>query len=163
MIVHADGQRSPSLSATISQDLAASLAVAEKRTLVVDMDPQANSTSGFGIDQERLKTTIYQVMVSREPLDRVIHKTEMEFLDIAPSHVDLVGAEDEEHHSGGKIPQRALEGQADGQSGGSDHRGEAGRLDAEEAQTHEHGQEQHEPAGHFGKEASQGLVELGTP
>ena len=78
---------------TTTVNLAASLAAAEKHTLVVDMDPQANATSGFGLNQEELEATIYQVMVSSKPLDQVIQKTNMDFLDIAPSHVDLIGAE----------------------------------------------------------------------
>lgn len=78
---------------TTTVNLAASLAAAEKHTLVVDMDPQANATSGFGLNQEELKSTIYQVMVSSKPLDQIIQKTNMDFLDIAPSHVDLIGAE----------------------------------------------------------------------
>ena len=78
---------------TTAVNLAASLAAAEKRTLLVDMDPQANSTSGLGINQEELDASIYQVMVSDKPLDEVVRKTKMKFLDIAPSHVDLIGAE----------------------------------------------------------------------
>lgn len=78
---------------TTAVNLAASLAAAEKSTLVVDMDPQANSTSGFGIDQDTIETSIYQVMVARKPLEQVVLSTNMEFLDIAPSHVDLIGAE----------------------------------------------------------------------
>ncbi|MGD8353455.1 MAG: AAA family ATPase [Pseudomonadota bacterium] len=78
---------------TTAVNLAASLAAAEKSTLVIDMDPQANSTSGLGLDQEELDANIYQVMVSTKPLDQVIMKTGMNFLDIAPSHVDLIGAE----------------------------------------------------------------------
>jgi len=97
---------------TTAVNLAASLAAAEKRTLVVDMDPQANSTSGLGVDQDRLERSIYQVMVSQEPLERVICKTGMEFLDLAPSHVDLIGAELElvSAISRETILRRALEG-----------------------------------------------------
>ena len=78
---------------TTAVNLAASLAAAEKRTLVVDMDPQANATSGFGVSTEGLEATVYQVVVSSMHLDQVIQKTNMDFLDIAPSHVDLIGAE----------------------------------------------------------------------
>lgn len=97
---------------TTAVNLAASLAAAEKRTLVLDMDPQANSTSGLGVDQDRLERSIYQVMVSQEPLERVICKTGMEFLDLAPSHVDLIGAELElvSAISRETILRRALEG-----------------------------------------------------
>ncbi|MDF1536423.1 MAG: AAA family ATPase [bacterium] len=78
---------------TTAVNLAASLAVAERRTLLVDMDPQANATSGLGVVSEELKATMYQVMVTSECLEKVVQKTELEFLELAPSHVDLIGAE----------------------------------------------------------------------
>ncbi len=78
---------------TTAVNLAASLAAAERRTLLVDMDPQANTTSGLGAQPEDLDATMYQVMVSSEPLEKVVLNTELEFLNLAPSHVDLIGAE----------------------------------------------------------------------
>ncbi len=78
---------------TTAVNLAASLAAAEKRILIVDMDPQANSTSGLGIKVGDLEDAIYQVIISNLSMKKVIRTTAMEFLDIAPSHVSLIGAE----------------------------------------------------------------------
>jgi chromosome partitioning protein len=78
---------------TTAVNLSACLAVAEKRTLLVDIDPQATSTSGLGIDKNALKQSIYEVLVGGVPLESVIQKTELSFLDLIPSHLRLVGAE----------------------------------------------------------------------
>jgi chromosome partitioning protein len=78
---------------TTAVNLSASLAVAEKKTLLVDIDPQATSTSGVGIDKSKLEGSIYEVLVQDLPLQTVIHKTELPFLDLVPSHLRLVGAE----------------------------------------------------------------------
>jgi chromosome partitioning protein len=78
---------------TTAVNLAASLAAAEKKTLVVDLDPQANTTSGLGIKVGDMEDTIYQVMVSDKPMSEVVRATGMEYLDVVPSHVNLIGAE----------------------------------------------------------------------
>jgi len=78
---------------TTAVNLAASLAVAEKRTLLIDVDPQANATSGLGVNPKRSEATIYQVLLGDLPLERAVIETEMKFLDLVPSHVDLIGAE----------------------------------------------------------------------
>ena len=78
---------------TTAVNLAASLAAAERKTLLLDMDPQANATSGLGTVSDELSATMYQVMVSTLTLDEVVLSTALEFLDLAPSHVDLIGAE----------------------------------------------------------------------
>lgn len=78
---------------TTAVNLASCLAVAEKRTLLVDIDPQANTTSGLGIDKEKLKLTIYEVLIDEKPVVEAIIKTEIPFLDLLPSHMRLVGAE----------------------------------------------------------------------
>ena len=78
---------------TTAVNLAASLAAAERKTLLLDMDPQANATSGLGAVSDELDATMYQVMVSTLKLADVVMKTELQFLDLAPSHVDLIGAE----------------------------------------------------------------------
>jgi chromosome partitioning protein len=78
---------------TTAVNLAASLAVAEKRTLLVDFDPQANASSGVGIDVSALPVTIYEVIINNEPADRSVRTTELPFLDVIPSHINLVGAE----------------------------------------------------------------------
>jgi chromosome partitioning protein len=78
---------------TTAINLAASLAVLEHKTLLVDADPQANSTSGVGFDPKNIKTSIYECIIDGvEPKD-VILKTETPNLDILPAHIDLVGAE----------------------------------------------------------------------
>ncbi|MCJ7509000.1 MAG: AAA family ATPase [candidate division Zixibacteria bacterium] len=78
---------------TTAVNLASCLAVAEKRTLLVDIDPQANSTSGIGLDKNKLGKTIYEVLINETPIEDVICKTEIPFLEVAPSHLRLVGAE----------------------------------------------------------------------
>jgi len=78
---------------TTAINLAASLGVLEFKTLLVDADPQANATSGVGIDPKTVKTSIYECLVSDiNPRDIVI-TTDNPNLDIIPSHIDLVGAE----------------------------------------------------------------------
>ena len=78
---------------TTAVNLSACLAVAEKKTLLVDFDPQATSTSGVGIDKNKLKKSIYEVLIDGISIEGVIQKTELDFLDVAPSHLRLVGAE----------------------------------------------------------------------
>lgn len=78
---------------TSAINLAASLATLEKKTLIVDADPQANSTSGLGFDPKSFNESIYECMVDElNPMD-LVRKTEMPFLDLLPSHINLVGAE----------------------------------------------------------------------
>lgn len=78
---------------TTAVNLAASLAVLEKRVLVVDADPQANASSGLNIDITKLETTIYECLINGESAEKAIQHTEMDKLDVLPSHIDLVGAE----------------------------------------------------------------------
>ncbi|MES2872364.1 MAG: AAA family ATPase [Bacteroidota bacterium] len=78
---------------TSSINLAASLAVLEYRTLLVDADPQANSTSGIGYDPRTIKASIYECIINEiDPLD-AIQTTDTPNLDLLPAHIDLVGAE----------------------------------------------------------------------
>jgi len=78
---------------TTSINLAAALAVLEFKTLLVDADPQANATSGVGLDPKKIKTSIYECIIdSVEPKDTII-TTETPNLDLLPAHIDLVGAE----------------------------------------------------------------------
>ncbi|MDB5029696.1 AAA family ATPase [Mucilaginibacter sp.] len=78
---------------TSSINLAASLAVLEYRTLLVDADPQANATSGIGFDPRNIKNSIYECIINQvDPHDAII-KTETPNLDLLPAHIDLVGAE----------------------------------------------------------------------
>ncbi len=78
---------------TTSVNLAASLAAAEQRTLLVDIDPQANATHGYGIDTSTLEKTVYEVLVNGLPVEQTICKTALPYLDVVPSHINLVGAE----------------------------------------------------------------------
>lgn len=78
---------------TTSVNLAASLAAAEKRTLLVDMDPQANAGSGVGIDRAALSSTVYDVIINDTPAAEAILSTELPCLKFMPSTPDLAGAE----------------------------------------------------------------------
>ncbi len=78
---------------TTSVNLGASLSVADKRTLLVDVDPQGNSTTGLGIDRSTLTKSIYQVLIGVSPLLDVLCPTELPGLSVAPATKDLIGAE----------------------------------------------------------------------
>lgn len=78
---------------TTAINLAASLAVLEKKTLLLDADPQANSSSGLGIDPKGVKLSIYECMVDGANIHQAIVPNELKYLHVLPSHIDLVGAE----------------------------------------------------------------------
>tara|TARA_X000001036_G_scaffold95868_1_gene88588 strand:- start:377 stop:1159 length:783 start_codon:yes stop_codon:yes gene_type:complete len=78
---------------TTSINLAASLAALEYKTLLIDADPQANSTSGLGIDQKSIIKTVYESMINEKIDQDSIIKSDVNFLEILPSDIDLVGAE----------------------------------------------------------------------
>jgi len=78
---------------TTTINLAASLAALEKKVLVVDADPQANASSGLGIDIKKVKNTIYEGLIGKCTPQESVHHTPFEQIDIISSHINLVGAE----------------------------------------------------------------------
>lgn len=79
---------------TTAINLASSLAVLEKKTLVIDADPQANTTSGLNFDPDSSqKNTLYQVLIGERRIEETVQDTELEYLKVITSHIDLVGAE----------------------------------------------------------------------
>ena len=78
---------------TTAVNLSASIAVAEKRVLLIDIDPQGNSTSGIGFSKEESNGTIYQALLKDSGLREMIQKTSLAYLDLVTSNTDLIGAE----------------------------------------------------------------------
>ena len=78
---------------TTAINLGAAFAVLEHRTLIIDADPQANSTSGVGFDPKNIKTSIYECLMDEVEPQNIILNTATPNLDLLPAHIDLVGAE----------------------------------------------------------------------
>ena len=78
---------------TTAMNLAASLAALEYKTLVVDADPQANTTSGVGVDPRTVSFSVYECMVNGTAIQDAIVNTDIDYLSVIPSRIDLVGAE----------------------------------------------------------------------
>ena len=78
---------------TTTINLAASLATLEKSVLVIDADPQANASSGLGVDIQKVDCSLYECIINKSDVREAIYTTDIDGLDIVPSHIDLVGAE----------------------------------------------------------------------
>ena len=78
---------------TTSMNLAASLATLEKKVLLIDADPQANASSGLGVDTNQVECSLYNALLGQLDIREAIYTTDIDGLDIIPSHIDLVGAE----------------------------------------------------------------------
>ena len=78
---------------TTAINLAASLAVLEKKVLIIDADPQANATSGSGFDIKNVKMSIYECLIDEANPNDLVLNSDIEGFDLLPSHIDLVGAE----------------------------------------------------------------------
>ena len=78
---------------TTTINLAASLATLEKNVLVIDADPQANASSGLGVNIQDVECSLYECIINKTDVRDAIYTTDIERLDIIPSHIDLVGAE----------------------------------------------------------------------
>ena len=100
---------------TTAINLAASLAALEHPTLLIDIDPQSNSSSGVGFDIKTIASSIYDVLVDGISIDDCKLKTEMPFLDLVPANINLVGAEIEmiERHGREQVLKNAIEANRD--------------------------------------------------
>lgn len=78
---------------TTAVNLASCLAIAEKKTLIIDADPQANASSGLGVDPRTLDISVYDVIINRQAIQDAILPTKIPNLEILPAHINLVGAE----------------------------------------------------------------------
>src|SRR5512139_43547 len=78
---------------TTAVNLAASLAVAEKRTLLVDCDPQGNASSGLGLAREGMGKHLYQLLINETEASEAIHSTDLAYLHLIPARTELIGAE----------------------------------------------------------------------
>ena len=78
---------------TTAINLAASLATLEKKVLLVDADPQANASSRLGVDIKEVECSVYECLIGKADITEAIYTTDIDGLDIVPSHINLVGAE----------------------------------------------------------------------
>ena len=78
---------------TTALNLSSTIAAAERKTLLIDMDPQSNATSGLGVNPKELQKSVYQSIIEKFPLQELILDTQLDFLKLAPANIKLVGAE----------------------------------------------------------------------
>ena len=78
---------------TTAINISASLATAEKKVLLVDLDPQGNATSGCGIDRKTLKASIYDALIGNTTLNEIVLPTDLKYFQLIPAGIDLIGAE----------------------------------------------------------------------
>ncbi len=78
---------------TTAVNLSASLALGKRKTLLIDLDPQGNASSGVGVEKGSVEENIYHVIIDNRELSEVIRETEFPYLSIVPSSIDLIGAE----------------------------------------------------------------------
>jgi chromosome partitioning protein len=78
---------------TTAVNLAAGIALTERPTLLIDLDPQGNATTGVGVNKRELARSIYHVLLEDVPIQEAVRSTELEYLALVPSDIDLVGAE----------------------------------------------------------------------
>ncbi|MBL8953132.1 MAG: ParA family protein [Myxococcaceae bacterium] len=78
---------------TTAINLAASLAAAERKTLLIDLDPQGNAGSGLGLNKAELHGDIYEALINDRPMAELLHATELKYLEVVPATPDLTGAE----------------------------------------------------------------------
>ncbi|MFV1950378.1 MAG: ParA family protein [Nitrospinota bacterium] len=78
---------------TTAINLSACLAMAEKKVLLIDFDPQGNTSSGIGIDRKEIGVSIYNILIGETDIKNAVYKTEMEYLCVIPATMDLIGAE----------------------------------------------------------------------
>ena len=93
MVISIANQKGGVGKTTTAVNLSASIAVSERKTLVIDMDSQCNTSSGFGISYNNTGNNIYHVLIGEKTIREVIRSTAIPYLDIIPSHPDLIGAE----------------------------------------------------------------------
>jgi len=93
MVISIANQKGGVGKTTTAVNLSASIAVSERKTLIVDLDPQCNATTGFGFFYNTLDGDVYQALIGKRSVKEVVRKTAVPFLDIIPSHPDLIGAE----------------------------------------------------------------------
>ena len=78
---------------TTAVNLAAALALAEKRTLLVDCDPQGNATTGIGLDKQTLSRTLYHGLIGAAGIDALVMESQVPFLKVIPARIELIGFE----------------------------------------------------------------------